>query len=112
MHLQDVLDSIGLIETFVEDYDFDGYRDDLRTKSAVERQLQILTEAAYRLGDEADRICPGPDWKGYIGMGNLLRHSYHRIDDRIVWDTVVLELPKLKTAVSLALASDSLPRRD
>jgi uncharacterized protein with HEPN domain len=112
MHLQDVLSSIDLIESFVENYDFDSYRYDLKTKSAVERQLQILTEAAYRLGDEADRVCPGPDWKGYMGMGNLLRHSYHRIDDRIVWDTVVLELPKLKSAVSLALASDSLPQHD
>lgn len=80
----------------------------MKTKSAVERQLQILTEAAYRLGDEADLVCPGPDWKGYMGMGNLLRHSYHRIDDQIIWDTVKLELPGLKEAVSRALDSDSL----
>jgi uncharacterized protein with HEPN domain len=107
MHLEDLLGCIGLIETFVDGLDFDGYRDDLKTKSAVERQLQILTEAAYRLGKDAEQICPGPDWKGYMGMGNLLRHSYHRIDDRIVWDTVKLELPKLKQAVLRALASDS-----
>jgi uncharacterized protein with HEPN domain len=69
---------------------------DIKTKSAVERQLQIITEAAYRLGDEADTVCPGPDWKGFMGMGNLLRHAYHRIDDAIVWNTVKVELPALR----------------
>lgn len=112
MHLEDVLGSIGLIETFVDGLDSDSYRDDLKTKSAVERQLQILTEAAYRLGDDAEQICPGPDWKGYMGMGNLLRHSYHRIDDQIVWDTVKMELPALKEAVLRALVSGPPLLRD
>jgi uncharacterized protein with HEPN domain len=77
---------------------------DIKTKSAVERQLQIITEAAYRLGDEADTVCPGPDWKGFMGMGNLLRHAYHRIDDAIVWNTVKVELPALRKAITSALA--------
>jgi uncharacterized protein with HEPN domain len=44
-------------------------------------------------------VCPGPDWKGYMGMGNLLRHAYHRIDDEIVWNTVKIDLPALKSAI-------------
>ena len=68
--------------------DFDAYTMDMKTKSAVERQLQIITEAAKRLGDDAETLCPGPDWKGFRGMGDILRHAYHRIDDRTVWNTV------------------------
>jgi uncharacterized protein with HEPN domain len=83
--------------------DFDGYRGDQKTKSAVERQMQIITEAAIRLGDDGDRLCPGVDWKGFRGMGNRLRHGYHRIDDKIVWDTVKDELPPVKAAVLRAL---------
>lgn len=105
MHLEDILDSISLIDQFLSDTDFDSYVTDIKTKSAVERQLQIITEAAYRLGDEADTICPGPDWKGYMGMGNLLRHAYHRIDDAIVWNTVKIELPALRKAITSALAT-------
>ena len=102
-HLRDILESINNIDTFISNMSFDAYRGDLKTKSAVERQLQIITEAAVRLGEDGDRLCPGVDWKGFRGMGNILRHGYHRIHDRIVWDTVKDELPPVKTAVLRAL---------
>jgi uncharacterized protein with HEPN domain len=105
MHLEDILDSISLIDQFLSGIDFDSYVEDMKTKSAVERPLQIITEAAYRLGDEADTLCPGPDWKGFMGMGNLLRHAYHRIDDAIVWNTVKVELPALRKAITNSLAA-------
>jgi uncharacterized protein with HEPN domain len=66
-HLRDILESINNIDTFLGDMDFDGYRGDQKTKSAVERQMQIITEAAIRLGD-GDRLCPGVDGKGFRGM--------------------------------------------
>lgn len=102
-HLRDILGAIALVELFTDRMKFEQYTQDLKTKSAVERQLQIITEAAFRLGDEADVLCPGPDWKGYMGMGNILRHAYHRVDDNVVWNTVTIELPVLKTAISAVL---------
>jgi uncharacterized protein with HEPN domain len=106
-HLRDILDSVNNIELFVGTMDFDAYRNDRKTKSAVERELQIITEAAIRLGDEAEILCPGQDWKGFRGMGNVLRHEYHRVDDKIVWNTVMVELPPLKDAVSRVLRAPS-----
>jgi uncharacterized protein with HEPN domain len=64
-----------------------------------------VTEAAFRLGEEAETLVPGPDWEGFRGMGNILRHAYHRIDDQIVWDTVKDELPPMRVAVLRALDS-------
>jgi uncharacterized protein with HEPN domain len=103
MHLRDILDSIGHIDDFHGGMDFQAYQADLKTRSAVERQLQIITEAAIRLGSDADTLCPGPDWRGFRGMGNFLRHEYHKVDDKIVWDTVKDELPPLKLAILRAL---------
>jgi uncharacterized protein with HEPN domain len=37
-------------------------------------------------------------------MGNILRHAYHRIDDKVMWDTVKEELPAMREAVIKALA--------
>jgi uncharacterized protein with HEPN domain len=74
-HLRSILESINNIDTFLGDMDFDGYRGDQKTKSAVERQMQIVTEAAIRLGDDGDRLCPGVDGKGFRGRGNILRHG-------------------------------------
>ena len=44
-YLSDIEYSIGLIEDFLVDFTFTDYRDDLKTKSAVERQLGIIGEA-------------------------------------------------------------------
>ena len=102
-HFLDIQQSIALIEEFLGSMDFRAYRKDQKTKSAVERQLQIVTEAAIRLGDDAERLCPGIDWAGFRGMGNILRYVYHRVDDEIVWNTVKQELPPMAEAVAKAL---------
>lgn len=103
--LHDILESIALIEQFVAGTDFAAYQSDEKTKSAVERQLLTISEAAKALGIRAEELCPGNDWKGFRGMGDLLRHAYHRIDDRLVWDSVTSELPALKVSVIGALES-------
>jgi uncharacterized protein with HEPN domain len=36
-------------------------------------------------------------------MGNFLRHSYHRVSDEIVWNTVKDDLPLLRRIVEKAL---------
>jgi uncharacterized protein with HEPN domain len=102
-HLADILQSIDHIHEFLGGLDFEGYKEDRKTRSAVERELQIITEAAVRLGDEAEALCPGPDWAAFRGMGNVLRHAYHRVDDEIVWNTVKDELPSMRAAVVKAL---------
>jgi uncharacterized protein with HEPN domain len=83
--------------------DLNAYRSDLKTKSAVERQMQVISEASIRLGNDAKVLAPGPDWQGFRGMGNILRHAYHRIDDELVWNTVKDELPAMKRAIGKAL---------
>jgi hypothetical protein len=70
-HLRDIQTGIDHIDAFLANMDFAAYQSDLKTRSAVERQLQIITEAAIRLGDEADSVCPGPDWKGLARDGEL-----------------------------------------
>ena len=106
-HFEDILQSIDHIDEFLAKINFEKYQKDQKTRSAVERELQIITEAAIRLGDEAETLCPGPDWKGFRGMGNILRHVYHRVDDQIVWNTVKEELAPMQTAISNVLKSMS-----
>jgi len=104
-HLLDIVEGIELIEGFVGNMDLDAYRADEMRKSAVERQLQIITEAAKRLGEDAYVLCPDEDWKGFCRMGDVLRHGYHKIDDEIVWNTVKDELPKMREAALVVIES-------
>ena len=104
-HLHDILEAIDNVESFLSGMDLASYRADIKTKSAVERQMQVITEAAVRLGEPVETLVPGPDWKGFRGMGNLLRHAYHRIDDELIWNSAKDELPAMKDAILKHLKS-------
>ncbi len=92
-HLRDILESIDLIREFIGDMDFSSYQRDEKTKAAVERKIQILTEAVIRLEMEGPEAFPDIDWKAYRGMGNFLRHN-----------TVQDDLPLLRRVVERALS--------
>jgi uncharacterized protein with HEPN domain len=100
------------MDGFIGDMNFSMYQRDEKTKAAVERKMQILTEAVIRLEMEVAAAYPEIDWKGYRGMGNFLRHSYHRVADEIVWNTVKDDLPLLKIIVEKALQRTSPKRPD
>jgi uncharacterized protein with HEPN domain len=84
--------------------DSDGFRKDPRTVAAVERKLLVISEAAIRLGQEAELRCPGPPWGEIRGIGNWLRHQYDAVELPVVWKTVRDDLPSLKAAVLRTLA--------
>jgi len=92
--------------------DFSAYERDEKTRAAVERKMQILTEAVIRLEMDGPEAFPEIDWKAYRGMGNFLRHSYHRVSDEIVWNTVQDDLPLLRRIVEKALSSSNAPSHD
>jgi uncharacterized protein with HEPN domain len=103
-HLRDILDSVDQIEKFIGEMDFSAYALDEKTKAAVERKIQILTEAVIRLEEIEGRAAyPEIEWSAYRGMGNFLRHSYHRVSDEIVWNTVKDDLPLLRKIVEAHL---------
>jgi uncharacterized protein with HEPN domain len=53
--LRDILDAATLIEQFTAGMQFEQFRSDPKTIAAVERKLQIISEAAIRLGSEAEK---------------------------------------------------------
>jgi len=102
--LQDILDAIGQIKDFTAGMEFDAFRADSKTVAAVERKLLVISEAAIRLGEEAEKLCPGLPWRDIRGIGNWLRHQYDAVDVEAVWRTVVNDLPLLQAAVISALS--------
>ena len=83
--------------------DFEAFRANAMVVAAVERKLQIISEAAIRLAGEAERVCPGVPWRDVRGIGNQLRHAYETIDVATIWKTVIEDLPALEAAVKRAL---------
>ena len=66
-----------------------------RTRDAVERCLERICEAVFRLRDAAEALMPGHSWGDIREMGNRLRHAYDRISLDIVWAAVDDRFPAL-----------------
>jgi len=98
-YLFDIQSSILLIESFLKDIDtFNDYQNDLKTQSAVERQLAIIGEVVNKLKQE-DSSCTLTHAKQMIDFRNRLIHSYDNIDSSIVWVILKKHLPVLKVEV-------------
>ncbi len=98
-YLSDILHALELIEKFTEDIkDFNDYLSDLKTQSAVERQLGIIGEAV----NNYDKRFPNSSLKfakSIVGFRNRLIHAYDAIDATIVWAIINKHLAPLKTEV-------------
>jgi uncharacterized protein with HEPN domain len=76
-HLRDIYESVNLIAEFVKDMNFEPYlyMEDRKTQAAVERKMAVISEAAVRLRDDAERLVPEIPWRDIRGIGNWLRHQ-------------------------------------
>lgn len=97
--LLDIQQSIEEIFEFLGDRrDFSAYQKDLKTKKAVERNLEIIGEAVNRIL-KADSNFQMENAKNIIATRNRIIHSYDNISDELIWTIVCKELPKLKAQV-------------
>jgi len=98
-YLFDIQSAISLIELFMQGVDsFDQYCKDIKTQSAVERQLAIIGEAAGKLKQENSDFTPS-NAKKMIDFRNRLIHSYDNIDCSIVWVIIKRHIPLLKKEI-------------
>ncbi|PSN15641.1 DUF86 domain-containing protein [filamentous cyanobacterium CCP5] len=103
--LWDMVNAVRRIQEFTADLTDDDYLSSALIQSAVERQLEILGEAAGRLSDGFRRAHPEIDWRKIIGLRNILIHRYDEIRQQIIWQTIVSELEPLLSQLEILLAS-------
>ena len=98
-YLSDIIVAIELIEEFTDSSsNFYEYQGDLKTQSAVERQLAIIGEALNKLKKEMPGL-PVENAGKIIGFRNRLIHAYDNIDNAIVWAIIKKHLPRLKNEI-------------
>src|ERR1700692_1943106 len=102
--LLDIRDNIRLARAFVEGVDFEAFRDNQLLFYAVTRALEIISEASRRLPDDMKARHPNIPWVEMAGAGNVYRHDYEDVRQRLVWGPVHSRLPALLAAVEQELA--------
>jgi len=102
-HLFHIRDNVHLARIFVEGLDYQAFRDNLLVFYAVTRCLEIISEASRRLPNDMKMRHPHILWTEMAGAGNVYRHDYEDVRQRLVWGTLHNRLPDLLTVVELEL---------
>jgi uncharacterized protein with HEPN domain len=87
------------LTTAFEHLGFDDYVTDTVKRYAVERGVEIISEASRRLPENWKALRPDIPWKDIASIGNHLRHGYHTVDNEIVYGVLVYDLPALLIAI-------------
>jgi uncharacterized protein with HEPN domain len=104
---EDALDhirhNIYLARNFIEGLDYAAFRDNALVFYGVTRCLEIISEASRRLPVDLKAAHPDIAWADMAGAGNVYRHDYEDVQQRLVWGTVEERLPALLAVVEAEL---------
>jgi uncharacterized protein with HEPN domain len=97
--LYDILNAIKEIESFIDPaQNFSSFHDDIKTRRAVERNIEIIGEAMSRILNK-DVSVELSNTRKIVDTRNRIIHGYDTVSDDILWNIVIQHLPILKQEV-------------
>jgi len=83
--LIDIVDCIIDINKFTKEIEFYEFEKDKMRKLAVERQLEIIGQAANKISKDTQDVLKNIPWSNIIGLRNKLAHDYGEILAERIW---------------------------
>lgn len=102
--LYDIMQSISEIDGYFETQRkiYQEYLDDIKTKRAIERNIEIIGEAVNRIMKKNPDFQIGHAYQ-IIGTRNRIIHGYDKVSDELIWSIVINHLPKLRKEIAQLL---------
>ena len=97
--LLEILETIDRINGKLRDVTFEQFCESWELRSLAQRAVEIISEASRRIPPELQAFRLEVRWRSIAAIGNVIRHEYHAISDKLIWDVVHHELPALRIAV-------------
>ena len=99
IHLLDVLNAIEGVREAVGSASFEEFCGSRPMRRAVERELEIISEASRHIPENLKTEEPSIPWREIAGIGNVLRHDYQVISNTVVWNVLQIHLPPLEAVI-------------
>lgn len=104
IRLSDMLEAIDGAAEIVEHLAYSDYQRQFATRKAIERCVEIISEASRHIPAQMKSEFPDAHWTEIKAIGNLLRHEYQRVDDLVMWRIATRYLPDLRPIIVSLLA--------
>lgn len=99
----DISAAIASIQGYVSGMSYDDFIADRKTVDAVIRNFIVIGEAAGHIPNEICQTHPELPWQDMRAMRNFVVHEYFGISDKILWDTIHLDLCPLQPLLAAML---------
>lgn len=94
-YLWDMLTAAEAAESFVAGRTLAEYEEDLLLRSAVERQIEIIGEAARRVSSAYREQHTEIPWSKIMAQRHVLAHDYGEIRHDRIWAVATVYIPAL-----------------
>ncbi|WP_353260111.1 HepT-like ribonuclease domain-containing protein [Prochlorothrix hollandica] len=94
------------LQGFLENVSYEDYENNFLLQRGIERELEILGEAARRLSTQLRDQHPEISWSKIIGLRNVIAHQYEDVRIERIWEIVQKDIPILKAQLQPLLPQE------
>ena len=106
-YLWDMVEACRAVMEFTEDVTLEEFlaagRDGEMRRLAVERELEILGEAARRVSDHFREEHPDVPWRELVGLRNVISHQYDKVSYAGIYRMLKEQIPNLRAKLESLL---------
>ena len=95
-YLYDMLEAADRIARFISGKSGEDFENDDLLRSAVERQIEIIGEAARRISPEFRELHGEVPWRPVIAQRHILAHEYGDVQHDLIWRVATVHVPALR----------------
>jgi uncharacterized protein with HEPN domain len=93
--VRDMVAAAQAVVSFTLGRTLEEYSADLLLRSAVERQIEVIGEAARGVSDAFKKIHSDVPWDKIMRQRHVLAHHYGEIEDERMWRVATIHIPVL-----------------
>lgn len=106
LRLLDILGAADSLRNFTDGKSREDLSADPLLLSAVLHQFYVIGEAAAHVSADIKDRHPRVPWKVIYGFRNYIAHEYFSLDVDIVWQTIVQDVPELRSQINQILRAE------
>lgn len=99
LRIEDMLTEIAIIESTVKDLNFETFSQNQQVLRVILYGFAVIGEAVARTIDELEKADSTIPWSQIRGLRNIVIHEYFRVNLVMIWETIQVDLPMLKSSL-------------